>query len=113
MHATACFNALLHKADDLPNFYAISWRKRRGSVTRERYGEGYITITVAAEVAHVGRSGRAALSEKRTAIDPATRERIRDLDRAGWSLRSIAGDVGVSHESVRVILRETVVPAVN
>jgi len=85
------------------------WRKRRGLVARGRYGDGYVVIAGTPDVARVGRSGRAALAEPRTKIDLATRERIARLAAADWSLRSIAGEVGVSHESVRTVLRELAV----
>ena len=94
-----------------PDPQIASERKRRGSVALERCGEGYIIIAAALEVPRMGRSRRAALAEHRTSIDMATRERIRQLDDEGRSLRHIARDVGVSHESVRVVLRRLVVPS--
>jgi hypothetical protein len=85
------------------------WRKRRGSLKRRRYGDGYIVIAEAPKTTRVGRSGRAALTESRTNIDVSTRERIRELAADGWSLRQIAGQVGVSHESVRQVLAASTV----
>jgi hypothetical protein len=82
------------------------WRKRRGSGTHRRYGEGYIVIAEVPEVARVGRSGRAASAKPRTRMDAATFKRIAELAEAGWSLRRIAREVGFSHESVRSVLRD-------
>ncbi len=87
------------------------WRKRRGLVARGRYGDGYIVIAVAPPVDRVSRSGRAKLVTSRTTIDNVTRTRIREMDAAGWSLRRIAADVGISHESVRSVLADTPVLA--
>ncbi len=84
-------------------------RKRRGLDAHGRYGDGYIEIAEASPVARVGRSGRAKLATPRTSIDDATRARIRERLAAGWSLRRIAAEVGVSHESVRTVLRELAV----
>lgn len=80
----------------------------RGSVARRRYGDDYITIAIAPEIARVGRSGRAALAKRRTTIDVTTRKRVQDLVDAGLSLRAIGRELGVSHESARTVLHELV-----
>ena len=84
------------------------WRKRRGLDARKRYGSDYIVIAEAPELVQVGRSDRTALAQRRTKINSVTRGRILELSAAGWSLRRIATDVGVSHESVRAIQRDVV-----
>ena len=104
MHATACFNVLFHIAEVQSGFEVISWRKRRASLTRERYERGFITVAMVSDVSRVGRSKRAALVERRTKIDMSTRERIRELSDAGWPLRDVAAETGISHESVRQVL---------
>ena len=68
-------------------------------------------IAVAAPEDRVGRSGRAKLVTSRTTIDNVTRTRIREMAAAGWSLRRIAADVGISHETVRGVLADTPVLA--
>ena len=79
-------------------------RKRRGSVALRRYGDDYIIMAEAQRVERVGHSKRAKLAIPRAAIAEPTRERIRQLAADGRSLRKIAEDVGVSHESVRQVL---------
>lgn len=79
-------------------------RKRRDSYPRQRYGDGYIIIAAAPDVARVGQSGRAKPISTRAVIDQPRRERIRELAGRGWSLRAIATEVGISHESVRTVI---------
>ena len=66
---------------------------------------GYIVIAEPPEVARVGRSRRAEATERRSTIDDGTRVRIVALADEGLSLRAIARYTGVSHETVRTILR--------
>lgn len=54
-----------------------------------------------------GRSGRAATETRRTKVDDAARTHMRELAADGWSLRRIAREFDVSHETVRTVLRES------
>lgn len=82
------------------------WRKRRGSDAHRRYDDGYIVIAQAPEVARVGRSGRAGAQGRTPAVDEATIARVATLTEAGLSLRAIARELGVSHETVRKLRRQ-------
>jgi hypothetical protein len=81
-------------------------RKRRGSVTHRRYGDGYIVIAETPKIERVGRSHRAAATIRRTKIEDVTRVRIRSYAADGWSLRQIGRALGISHEAVRSVLRD-------
>ncbi|HEV2121309.1 MAG TPA: hypothetical protein VGW38_00850, partial [Chloroflexota bacterium] len=94
-----------HTASVVVELSELKSRKRRRSVARPRYGDGYIITAEALPVERVGRSKRAKPAKPRASIDELTRERIRQLAADGWSLGKIAQDVGVSHESVRKVLR--------
>ena len=81
-------------------------RKRRGSLSRLRHPDGYIPLADTPERRQVGRSRRAAsvVGQARRKLDPAQIEEMRQLA-PGRSLRSLAVEFGVSHETVRVSLR--------
>ena len=81
-------------------------RKRRGSVPSPRHDAGPIDVAVAPPRRVAGRSNRSALQTPRPRKLAADQEAaIRSL--AGTrSLRSLAADFGVSHETVRAVLRE-------
>jgi hypothetical protein len=86
------------------------WRKRRGSVTHRRYGNGYTVIAEAPKLELGGRSDRAKTAAPRPPIDDVTRERIQRLSADGWSLRRIGAEVEMSHESVRAVLAAATLP---
>jgi DNA-directed RNA polymerase specialized sigma24 family protein len=82
-------------------------RKRRGLVAHRRYGDGYYIIAEARPVERVGESQRAPASNRDHARVPEdVRQRVRTLRVEGLTLREVAAAVGVSHETVRTILRE-------
>jgi hypothetical protein len=82
----------------------VLWRKRRGSDTQIRHEYGRIAFSptmrhylMPPEVL----SGEYPL----TKLTPDTVATVRKLTREGASLRAIAAMVGVSHETVRNVLR--------
>ncbi len=80
-------------------------RRRRGSLARLRRDHAWVVIAEAPEGRRVGSSGRAAEQMERARhLRPADRDAIRSL--AGMrSLRDLVVDFGVSHETVRAVLR--------
>ncbi len=82
-------------------------RKRRGSVTRRRCGDGYYNIAEAPPVERVGESKRASASNRdHGRVSEVIRKRVHVLRAAGLTLREISALAGISHEAVRSVLRE-------
>lgn len=80
-------------------------RKRQASDAPMRHDTGSIVIALAPERRAVGASGREACRVSRPC--KLTAEQETELRRAapGRSLRALAADFGVSHETVRTVLR--------
>ena len=89
-----------------PSSEGKNGRKRRGSVSRLRQLDSYVPLADAPERRPVGRSRRNALREPRR--PKLTPELVAQLQCAalGRSLRSLAAEFGISHESVRTVLRK-------
>ena len=92
-----------------------SWRGSRHllggpsllSDARRRDIDGYIIIALAPDVLRVGVSSRAKDQRTWKTIDDTLRHLVRALAADGRSVREIARHVGVSHETVRTVLRAT------
>ncbi len=84
----------------------LRWRKRRGSVARLRHSTRTTIIIATAPPRRVtGRSGRAPSQIARVrklSLDQESAIRTLALTK---SLRSLAADFGVSHETVRAVCR--------
>jgi hypothetical protein len=74
------------------------WRKRRGSVPLLRDDVGNVWLPESRVNFEDSRSSRRTLS-------PDTVDRIRHLSGDGLALRAIAREIGVSHETVRTVLK--------
>jgi hypothetical protein len=89
----------------------VSGRKRRGSLARIPHIEEYLPLAGPTPDHRVGRSERSERSERPTPLagklNPAQRAQIRALA-GSRSLRSLAAGFGVSHESVRAVIRGAV-----
>ena len=81
------------------------WRKRRGSVASPRHSDECVVIAEAPPRRVSGRSKRASYqTPRRRKLTPEQEDVIRALA-ATKSLRSLAADFGVSHETVRAVTR--------
>jgi site-specific DNA recombinase len=81
-------------------------RKRRGSVSQQRHPDGYVWLADAPERRPVGRSRRAATHAPRLRkLSPDQAVAVRALAMTK-SLRSLAADFGVSHETIRTVVRQ-------
>ncbi len=91
-----------------PSSEGLIGRKRRGSLARLRHAPGYVVIAKAPERQPAGRSRREGYQTPRARkLTPEQEKAIRALAGTG-SLRSLAADFGVSHETVRAALRRGV-----
>ena len=89
-----------------PSIQVLSGRKRRGLVTRERYGEGYIVIAEPPENIRVGTSRRSSYQQPRHRKLSA--DQIKAIQqRPHHTLRELAAEYGVSHETIRAARRAT------
>lgn len=80
-------------------------RKRRGSDARLRHGVGVVVIAASPPGGLAGRAARASCtSPRRRKLSPEQEAAIRTRARTS-SLRSLAAEFGVSHETVRAVLR--------
>ena len=80
-------------------------RKRRGTVSHIRDAASVI-IAEAPERIPVGKSGREGYQQRRARkLGEAARIAIRQAASAGESLRSIAANFHVSHETIRTIVQ--------
>jgi hypothetical protein len=91
----------------------LMWRKRRGSVSSPRHDIGG---TEPIEIAPVpprrvcGRSKRTAYHAPRQSKLTAEQKATTRSEAGNRTLRSLAADFGVSHETIRTVLRQ--LPAV-
>jgi DNA-binding CsgD family transcriptional regulator len=76
------------------------------SVLRRRDGDDHIIIAQAPDAVRVRRSSRAHVPDRAAPVDGVTQITGRELACGGLSLRKIARRDGVSHETVRKVLRD-------
>ena len=81
-------------------------RDRRGSVSRLRHPDGYVPLADAPERRQVERSRRAATAKPRPRKLMAQQEATIRLLATSRSLRSLATNFGVSHETIRTVVQQ-------
>ena len=89
-----------------PSTEVPDWRKRLGAASPLRHDEGYVWLANPDPIARVGRSRRSR--QQGAPPRKLSQERATDLCRLarGRSLRDLAAEFGVSHETVRQALRQ-------
>jgi DNA-binding CsgD family transcriptional regulator len=107
--------AVKPRSDLFPFFLGVKWCLGGSDGLRSHartMAAGVVLVSLPPERRVVGKSGRAAYAiERRTRLTPAEREAVcrRAVTR---SLRDVAAHFGISHETVRSILRDRKVIAV-
>ena len=91
-----------------PSSEVMNGRKRRGSDSHIRQVlDGTVVIATAPERRPVGVSRREGYQRsRRRKLTIEERDAIRSETNSGRSLRSLAGAFGVSHETIRAVLRD-------
>jgi len=85
---------------------SLRWRKRWGSVSSPRHDTAPISIALPPQRKPAGRSARASYQTPRARkLTPELETEIRRLA-GGRSLRDLAAEFGVSHETIRSVIRE-------
>lgn len=81
-----------------------------GSVAQLRHDSAWVVVAEASECRSAGVSGRAAEERERPRrLTPEERDAIRLLADTR-SLRDLAADFGVSHETIRAVVRTSSLP---